>query len=148
MIADELSRQKQVLPKEWTLDCWVYSDLWKLWGEPMLDLFAMSRNHCLPLFCSPFPDLLAWETDAKLQNWANLDLYAFPLFAIISQVLRKFQLHQNARMTLVAPFWPQKEWFLELIGLLVDFPRLQLALQVCSDNLTSGGSIRAYPLWS
>lgn len=47
---------KQVLPTKWTLDPLVCLDLWKLWVKPMIDLFASSRNHCLPVFRLPGPD--------------------------------------------------------------------------------------------
>lgn len=59
VMTDKLSCQKQVLPTEWTLDPLVCQDLWKLWGKPMIDLFVTSRNHRLPLHCSPAPDPLA-----------------------------------------------------------------------------------------
>lgn len=90
----------------------------------MVDLFATPKNHRLPLFCSTFPDQRAWATDVMMQNWSGLDVYAFPPFGMVREVLKKLQSHQSARMTLIAPFWPRKEWFPELLELLVDFPRL------------------------
>ncbi|XP_066978845.1 uncharacterized protein [Macrobrachium rosenbergii] len=124
VLADELSRGKQVLPTEWSLNPQVCTDLWKLWGKPLIDLFATSRNNRLPLYCSPAPDPQAWATDAMLQDWSNLDLYAFPPFSMVKEVLRKFNSHVNVSVTLVAPFWPHKEWFPDLLSLLTDFPRL------------------------
>ncbi|XP_064109710.1 uncharacterized protein LOC135217671 [Macrobrachium nipponense] len=124
VLADELSRAHPVLPTEWILDIRVCKDLWRLWGQPTIDLFATSRNNRLPLFCSPVPDPLAWKTDAMLLDWSGLNVYALPPFAMIREVLNKFQSHQNVTMTLIAPFWPRKEWFLDLLRMLVDFPRL------------------------
>lgn len=104
VLADELSYHQQILPSEWTLEFSVCTSLWKLWGQPSIDLFAPSRNYCLPLSCSPFPDPLAWATDAMTLDLSNLDLYTFPPFRMILAVIRKFHLHHNVRMTLVAPF--------------------------------------------
>lgn len=100
----------------------VCSNLWKFWSSPLINLFAMSRNHRLLLFCSPAPDPLAWVMGAKLQDWSGLD--AFPPFGMMREVLNKFSSHHSASMILVAPFWPTKEWFPDLLCLLVDFPRL------------------------
>ncbi|MGL5405375.1 MAG: reverse transcriptase domain-containing protein [Propionibacteriaceae bacterium] len=124
VLADELSRQQQVLPLEWTLDNKICQKLWRLWGRPSIDLFATSRNNRLPLFCSPVPDPLAWSVDAMLLDWSGLEAYAFPPFGLIREVLNKFMSHSNVTLTLIAPFWPRKEWFPDLLQLLVDFPRL------------------------
>lgn len=53
--------------------------------------------------------LQAWATDAMVQNWENLDVYAFPPFKIVREVLNKLGTYKNIRMTLIAPFWPSRE---------------------------------------
>lgn len=117
VLADELSHRKQALPTEWTLDPLVCLKLWKRWGKPVLDLFATAKNFCLPLYCSPAPDLKTWVMDAMLVDWSDKDLYAFPPFKMVREVISKFWNHQNVTVTLIAPFWPTQE-------LLTDFPRL------------------------
>ena len=121
--ADALSRDGQILSTEWTLHHDVCSLLWKTWGQPSVDLFATSLNHRLPQYMSPHHDPQAVAIDAMLQSWSNMDLYAFPPFAMIRTVINKFQASHNCRMTLVAPWWPQREWFPDLLGLLIDTPR-------------------------
>ena len=123
VVADSLSRKGQILPTEWTLHQEVCSQLWRLWGQPSIDLFATSLTKRLPNYMSLHADPQAVAVDALLQDWSNLDLYAFPPFAIIREVINKFRNTQNSWMTLVAPWWPQREWFPDLIRLLVDEPR-------------------------
>ncbi|XP_066980060.1 uncharacterized protein [Macrobrachium rosenbergii] len=121
--ADLLSRQHQLLPTEWTLHEEVCLDLWRLWGRPLVDLFATSRTRRLPLYCSPVLDPGALAVDALLWDWKGLDLYAFPPFKILGEVIRKFSASEGTRMTLIAPFWPAADWFTEVMTFLVDFPR-------------------------
>ena len=60
--------------------------------------------------------------DAFLQEWDGLQAYAFPPFALIRHVLNKLHSCKGILLTLIAPFWPQKEWFLELLSLSVATP--------------------------
>ena len=123
VVADSLSRKGQVLPTEWTLNKQVCHQLWRLWGQPLIDLFATRLNHRLPLYMSPHIDPQALAVDAMLHPWCNLDVYAFPPFAMVRQVINKVRKSTNCKMTLVAPWWPQREWFPDLVSLLVDKPR-------------------------
>ena len=52
----------------------------------------------------------------------NLQAYAFPPIAIIKRVLLKLRASHNCDLTLIAPFWPQREWFPDLLELLSDTP--------------------------
>ena len=61
-------------------------------------------------------------TDAMLQTWDNLQAYVFPPFDFIQRVLTKVRQSRNLEMTFVAPFWPLKPWFPDLLELLVDVP--------------------------
>lgn len=121
VIADSLSRKNQVLGAEWTLCPQVFQEVSKKWPI-MVDLFATKYNHQLPLYFSPVIDPLAIGVDAMLHSWDNLLLYAFPPFGMIHQVIEKFRASSNATMTLIAPFWPQKPWFPELLELLTEIP--------------------------
>ncbi|XP_064078436.1 uncharacterized protein LOC135195853 [Macrobrachium nipponense] len=121
--ADLLSRQEQLLPTEWTLHQEVCQELWSLWGCPLVDIFATSKTTRLPLYCSPVLDPGAVAIDSLLWDWTGRDLYAFPPFKILGEVLRKFAASEGTRLTLIAPFWPAANWFTEVMSFLVDFPR-------------------------
>ena len=62
VLADSLSRKGQVLPGEWSLNPTVFLAVTRLWGTPMVDLFATKRNALLPFFVSPFPDPATWQS--------------------------------------------------------------------------------------
>ena len=121
VLADSLSRANQVIGSEWTLNQEVVNSLMKKWPVTV-DMFATALNYRLPLYVSPLKDPQAIGTDAFLQDWDNLSMYAFPPFAIIQKVISKLRLAKNSFMTLIAPLWPQKEWFPDLLDLSVDLP--------------------------
>ena len=123
VVADSLSRRDQVVDAEWSLLDTVCSALWDLWGAPWIDLFASSLNNKLPVYCSPLMNDGAWAVDAMLQDWQGWEMYCFPPFRLLPEVLRKFSLSPNARMTLIAPWWPHQPWFAPLLWLLTDHPR-------------------------
>ena len=73
-----------------------------------------------PIIC-PVQDYKALAIDALSMDWNHLHAYAFPPFILIPAVLEKIRQHQ-CRIVLIAPFWPQQQWFLELLLLLVSAP--------------------------
>ena len=76
-------------------------------------LFATSLNYRLPVYFLPQNNPIAAGTDAFLQVWDGLQAYAFPPFGLIRQVLNKLRMCKGTFLTFIAPFWPQKKWFLE-----------------------------------
>ena len=114
ILADLLSRPRAVLQTEWTLVHEALPQVWEAFGKPMLDLFATSYSTRLPLYVSPVPDPRAWAVDAMAFPWTGLDLYAFPPFALLPQVLRKWSQDQP-RLILIAPDWPAQGWYPSLI---------------------------------
>ena len=92
VMADSLSRRGQVLPTEWMLISVVCQQLWRIWGQPMVDLFASRLTHRLPMYMSPHQDQAAFAVDSMLQPWSNMDVYAFPPFAMLRDVMNKFRL--------------------------------------------------------
>ena len=48
----------------------------------------------------------------------HLQAYAFPPIAIITRVVLKLRAFHNCDLTLITPFWPQREWFPALLDLL------------------------------
>ena len=121
VVADSLSRRRQVLGSEWTLAQEVVNELVVRW-PPTIDLFATALSYRLPVYFSPLSDPMAAGTAAFLQDWDGLQAYAFPPFALIRQVLNKLMSSRGTYLTLVAPYWPQKEWFPVLQSLAVALP--------------------------
>ena len=122
VLVDLLSRRNQVLGTEWLLHPQVARDLLRTWGSPSLDLFATHLSAKLPLYCSLIPDPQAVFEDAFRHPWDNLDTYAFPPFHLVEKVVARVRETPNLSMTLVAPLWPEKVWFAELLPLLTQPP--------------------------
>ena len=120
LIADFLSRGKW-LPREWALLPEVFNRLESVFSSPEIDLFASSLNHRLLHYCSRVWDLVAWALDTFSLHWKDLRGYAFPPFSLISQVLRKIK-EDQASLILVAPCWPTRPWFSDVLTLPVDQP--------------------------
>ena len=132
VLADALSRPNQILGSEWTLKLRVFHQLRKRWPVS-IDLFATSLNHrCIPYF-SPFHDPNSIGTDALLQQWNGWQAYAFPPYALIPAVLKKLRSSSGVLLTIIAPYWPQRPWFPELLELVVDGP---VALPLDKDLLS------------
>jgi len=117
VIADQLSRQGQVLPTEWSLHPEVVKSLFDLWGTPHVDLFATRHNNKCQTFVSPVPDPLALDADALSLSWERMSAYAYPPHQIMPQVLLQFKRTSVCRLILVAPRWPNQSWFPELSSL-------------------------------
>ncbi|MPC82885.1 hypothetical protein E2C01_077571 [Portunus trituberculatus] len=66
----------------------------------------------------------AWRQDVFSFLWDDLDLYAFPPFALIRCVLVRVRKSRTVRMTQVALLWPQPDWFPLLLDLLMDSPQV------------------------
>ena len=118
VLADVLSHRGQVVGTEWSLHPQVARALLRAWGNPSIDLFATCLNAKLPLYCSLVPDPQAVFEDAFRHPWDDLDLYAFPPFPLVGRVIARVQESSRVAMTLVAPLWPEKEWFADLLLLL------------------------------
>ena len=121
VLADSISLRNQVLGSEWTLCSQAVEELLRRWPAT-IDLFATSLNHRLPVYFSPMFDPQSAGTDAMLQSWDGLQAYAFPPFGLLPPVLAKVRCSRGLELTLVAPFWPQHPWFLDLLELLLEIP--------------------------
>ena len=122
IMADCLSRRHQVLNSEWTLSLPVLHQVWRLWGQPHVNIFATADNACLPTFVSPLSDPRAWRIDAFSFTWTGLWIYLFPPFPLLPEVLRRISL-THCQAILIAPAWFFQPWFPLLLRLLVDLPR-------------------------
>ena len=122
VIADGLSRRNQIQSTEWSLSPQIFRQISKLWESPQVDLFTTSLNTKLPLYVSPIRDPQAWAVDALNIPWENLVAYAFPPTALLPKVVQKLQ-SQICRIILIAPGWPTKSWFWDLVEMSLDIPR-------------------------
>ena len=113
VLADSLSRRSQVLSSEWTLCPQAFVELLRRWPAT-IDLLTTSMTHRLPVYFSPMYDPMSAGTDAMLQSWDGLQAYAFLPFSLFLRVLAKVRASRGLELTLVAPFWPQHQWFLDL----------------------------------
>ena len=116
VLADPLSRPHQLPHTEWSLNQEVFQSLRRLWPV-QVDLFATSENHQCSIYFSPFRDPQAAGTDAFLQSWDGLQAYAFPPWSTIPKVLAKLRESRGTELALVAPYWPQRPWFPDLLHL-------------------------------
>ena len=140
VLADSLSRPHQLPHTEWSLHPEVFQSLSRLWPV-QIDLFATSANRQCSVYFSPFRDPMAAGTDAFLQSWDGLQAYAFPPWSVIPRVLAKLRMSQGTELTLLAPYWPQRAWFPDLLRLSLAPP---VALPLCQDLL---GLHRSYCLY-
>lgn len=110
ILADQLSRQNQVIHTEWTIQTKVLEWIWVKWCRPSIDAFATRLNHKLPLYFSPVPDPCALAVDALRQEWNHQFLYMFPPFPLLPAVLRKL-LKSQCTTILIVPWNPVAPWF-------------------------------------
>ena len=122
VLADLLSRRNQVLAAEWPLLPQVAKKIIRTWGSLTIDLLATHLNVKLPLYCSLIPNPQAVFEDAFHHPWNHLDVYAFPPFNLVDRVVARVRETPNLSMTLIAPLWPEKSWFTNLLLLLTQPP--------------------------
>ena len=122
VMADLLSRDGHTVNTEWSLHPTVTQDLWNLWFQPDIDLFATIYNSKLERYVSPFPDEEAVTIDAMSMSWNHLRAYAFPPFAILKKVLQKLEKTESCEMIMITPYWPNQAWFAILKDLSQETP--------------------------
>ena len=121
VLADALSRPNQILGSEWTLKQWVFRYLCRRWPV-LIGLFAASQNHRCSFYFSPYHMHNAMGTDALLRIWNEWQAYAFLPWSVIPAGLQNLRSSSGVLLTIVAPYWPQRPWFLDLLDLVVDGP--------------------------
>ena len=117
VLADDLSRQGQILPSEWMLHRDIVQGVFATWETPNVDLFATRFNAQCPAFVSPAPDPTAMDVDALSISWEGLSAYAFPPQQILTKVLAKVRETKCLSLILIAPKWPKQLWFPLLLQL-------------------------------
>ncbi len=116
---DFLLRQK-LRPGEWMLNRQTVVQIWDLFGEVEVNLFATQESSQCPLWfslSSPAP----LSIEAFAHPWPNVRLYAFPPVKLNPAVLCRVK-KSGVRLLLIALFWPFQTWFSELILLLYRSP--------------------------
>ncbi|XP_070613470.1 uncharacterized protein [Erythrolamprus reginae] len=140
--ADWLSRTT-IDPGEWTLNPEAFQLIVQRYGVPVADLFATQHNRQLPRFFSRFPTPEAEQVNALLSPWPKGLLYAFPPVCLLHRVVAKI-ISEEADILLVAPYWPRRPWFANLMGLSI-LPPWRIPLQRLV--LTQGSIVHPDPQW-
>ncbi len=131
--ADALSRQL-TFPGEWRLHPETIRLIWSRFGEAQVDLFASPESSHCQLYFSLTEGPLG--TDALAHSWPRaLRKYAFPPVSLLTQTLCKLR-EDEEQVLLVAPHWPTRTWFPELISLATAPPwRIPLRKDLLSQGL-------------
>lgn len=140
--ADFLSRST-IDHSEWRLHPRLFREITHRFGLPVVDLFASPKNAQLPRFFSRYPSQGAEAADALRSPWPAGLLYAFPPLPLIPAAIRKL-LQERAEVLFVAPHWPRRPWFADLVSLALSPP-----WQIPSDRivLTQGDIRHPDPQW-
>ncbi len=109
--ADEMSRA--ALPGEWRLHPQAVQLIWSQFGVAQVDLFASPETaHCQWFYSLSEATL---GTDALAHSWPQgLRKYALPPVSLLAQTLCKIR-EDEEQVLLVAPYWPNRTWFPELM---------------------------------
>ncbi len=146
--ADALSRQL-TFPGEWRLHPETIRLIWSRFGEAQVDLFASPESSHCQLYFSLTEGPLG--TDALAHSWPRaLRKYAFPPVSLLAQTLCKLRVDEE-QVLLVAPHWPTRTWFPELISLATAPPwriLLRKDLQIYGTSMCGSWTGRGRLEWS
>lgn len=101
----------------------MFDNIVTLCGPFEIDLFASRLNFKVAKYVAWKPDPGASFINAFLMNWQQHYFYAFPPFSLISTCLQMME-QDRASGVLLVPLWKTQPWFLMLLHLFVDKPRL------------------------
>ena len=119
--ADFLSRTI-VDPGEWSLHPEVFQELCRRWGRPDVDLMASRLNCKVPVYLARARDPKACGVDALVAPWQHFRLlYVFPPIPLLPKLLRRIAL-EGIPAILIAPDWPRRSWFADVVRMLADAP--------------------------
>lgn len=139
--ADWLSRQ-DIDQSEWCLHPQVFRWITQKLGTPQVDLFASPINNQVPRFYSHFQTQGAEQIDALHVPWPREVLYAFPPTSMINRCLKKAR-KEKSTLILIAPHWPRRPWFSELISM----TQRVIKLPIRPDLLSQGQFYHPDPQW-
>ncbi|XP_073430315.1 sex comb on midleg-like protein 2 isoform X4 [Dendrobates tinctorius] len=119
--ADFLSRQG-VAAGEWSLHPEIFQQICQRWGTPDVDLMASRENAKVLRFVARSLDPQAIAADALVLPWNQFRLpYLFPPLPLLPRVIRKIR-REKVPAILLAPDWPRRAWYADLVQLVVDVP--------------------------
>ena len=95
-------------------------------GLLLIDLFTTNQNYRIQNYISLFMDTRGVMTDAFLFDGDHFHP------SQNQETLVKLQASQGMVLSFIAPFWPRKEWFPDLLFFSIDAFRL---LPTCKDLL-------------
>ena len=124
MVTDQLSHHNQMIPIEWSFLPRLFNRICKSYGRPMIDLFKTKKkkkNWKLPIYVTLVLHPIVWKEDAFQHSRDHLEVYAFFPFAITRKVPDK-SISEGLTMVQVVILLPHKEWFPDLLSLLVEQP--------------------------
>ena len=138
VLADQFSRPYQVLTDGSFLPQ-VFDSICKVFNYSHTDLFATRANASFVCVSGSGPQ--GMEARCFQHPYNDLGAYVFTTFAILSQALSRVRLSRYLSLVLVAHFWPQTEWFTDLLAPLVEKPinlplLLILLVQPCVISFT------------
>ena len=119
VLVDALSRPNQILGSEWTLKQEVFRDLCRRWPVS-IDLFATSQIADVPYIFLLTTITMLWGRMRFFKT--GMGGRCMPPWSLIPAVLRKLRSSSGVLLTIVAPYWPQRPWFPDLLDLVVDGP--------------------------
>jgi hypothetical protein len=110
--------------------------LFTIWEVPHIDLLASLINHQTQIYCSWNPDYLAYAIDTLTILWNNMFAYAYSPICLIPKILQHMTQY-NCQLILIAPHWPRRHWFPNLLKLIADFLRKLPVREDLLDQLKS-----------
>ena len=114
------------------------------WGGYEVDRFSTSSNRLLPRFNTLYLDVGMEAVDALTQDWAGTHSWVFPPIPLLARVTYLLRVTPRASATVVAPFWPGKAWYLDLLELASESRFLGPSSAVLRPESAGG----ALPPWS
>ncbi|CAJ0941860.1 unnamed protein product [Ranitomeya imitator] len=118
--ADFLSRQG-LDSGEWSVHPEIFHQICCRWGTPDVDLMASQLNSKVPYFIAQSHDPAAIGADALVHSWHQFRLpYIFPPLPLLPRVIKIRA--EGIPVILIAPDWPHRAWYAELVQLVADVP--------------------------
>lgn len=114
-VADALSHHKTIVERSLLPN--IIAQLFRTWGHPQVDLFALASNATVSTFFSiDWHDRQALWIDALQQPWTVSWMYAFLPPHLILQTLAKLA-GVHGILLLITPWWPDAVWVGEAVAL-------------------------------
>ena len=107
-----------------------------------MDLFRPREEHEIGNIRLTHSGGDVWKVDSLVQNWNGLYVYVYPPTSLIRACLSKVRT-ENVEIVLIAPGWPNQEYFPDLLDLAIDFP---ITLPPVQKLLKQTFSHHLYPL--